>query len=150
KVDEVGHLQVIGLFLDENNNRLHVFARTHNAPYFFYYRYFDTREYNWYPWVKMQIDIPTYDITDSKEKIILNGCYLIPVVWNDRLLVFFPHLTKKTIRSDMQGGITAKKDAQGNLNVPVQKPRDLCEIKIAWSEYRNGKWTQKQLSKDAL
>jgi hypothetical protein len=40
KVDEVANLKVVGLFLDEEGKRLHVFSRTRNAPYFFYYRYF--------------------------------------------------------------------------------------------------------------
>src|SRR3954451_13054655 len=40
KVDEVANLKVVGLFLDEAEKKLHVFSRNRNAPYFFYYRYF--------------------------------------------------------------------------------------------------------------
>ncbi|MBC6436132.1 hypothetical protein FM036_45015 [Nostoc sp. HG1] len=37
----------------------------------------------------------------------------------------------------------------GANNATVKKPIDYWEIKMAWSEYRNGKWTQKQLSAEA-
>ena len=70
-----------------------------------------------------------------------NGCYLIPVVWNNRLLIFFPQIKKNT-KTGADGG----DNKQGTFSRPV----DYYEIKMAWSEYRNGKWTQKQLSKDSL
>ncbi len=70
KVDEVANLKVVGLFLEQELDRdgklavdesrkpvyfkLHIFARTRNAPYFFYYRYFHIKEGNWYPWEKVQ------------------------------------------------------------------------------------------------
>src|SRR5262249_21003180 len=44
KVDEVANLKVVGLFLDDAGNRLHVFARTRNAPYLYYYRSFHTQK----------------------------------------------------------------------------------------------------------
>ena len=49
---------------DPKYRKLHVFARTRNAPYFFYYRWFDNQERNWYPWEKMQVDIPSYELED--------------------------------------------------------------------------------------
>ena len=79
-----------------HGNKLHVFARTRNAPYLFYYRYFQIEEKNWYPWEKVQVDIPSYDVEDDKGKIIESGTYLIPFVWNNRLLIFFPQFMKKT------------------------------------------------------
>lgn len=148
KVDEVANLKVVGLFLEQGTDKggkpvvdvagkpvfikLHVFARTRNAPYFFFYRYFHVAERNWYPWEKMQVDIPSWDVEDADGNIMENGSYLIPVVWNKRLLIFFPQFTKKTL--------------PGNADPPVL----YWEIKMAWSEYRNGKWTQKQLTADAI
>ena len=121
KVDEVANMEIVGLHIDGTRNdtawtegsKLHVFARTRNAPYFFYYRYLALDEMNWYAWEKMQVDIPSYDVEDMIEtlppadgsttvrpnpnfgKVIDNGCYLTPVVWNGRLLVFFPQFMKK-------------------------------------------------------
>ncbi|MBP5973609.1 hypothetical protein HW132_12890 [Brasilonema sp. CT11] len=170
KVDEVANLKVVGLFLEQdidqdgkprvNNNepnyiKLHVFSRTRNAPYFFYYRYFHIGEKNWYPWEKVQVDIPSYDVEDTNGKITKNGTYLIPIVWNKRLLIFFPQFAKKTKAQDLDNStisVTAHKTdnkPDGGLDIPVKKPLVFWEIKIAWSEYRNGKWTQKQISAEA-
>ncbi len=156
EVDEVANLKVVGLFLQEDIDeagkeikKLHVFARTRNAPYFFYYRYFDMNELNWYPWEKVQVDIPSYDVEDANGNIEKNGAYLIPVVWNKRLLVFFPQFAKKTKAQDTGDQVIVEQD-NGNLKVPTNKPLEYWEIKMAWSEYRNGKWTQKQISSDAI
>lgn len=151
KADEVANMEVAGLFIEGQHDntkwlsgaKLHLFARTRNAPYFFYYRYLALDEMNWYAWEKMQVDITSYDVEDANGIITDNGCYLVPVVWNGRLLIFFPEFMKKT------------KPVSTTLTVPgagstatLPKPSEYYEIKIAWSEYRNGKWTQKQLSKD--
>lgn len=158
KVDEVANLKVMGLFLETEVNssgsevpiKLHIFSRTRNAPYFFYYRYFDAKELDWYPWEKVQVDIPSYDV-EKDGKVTQNGTYLIPVVWNKRLLIFFPQFIKKTKPQPMgdikvEGG-TVK---DGTNTATVKKPIDYWEIKMGWSELRNGKWTQKQLSAEAV
>jgi peptidoglycan hydrolase-like protein with peptidoglycan-binding domain len=146
KVDEVANLKVVGLFLEQDLDKdgksvdikLHIFSRTRSAPYFFYYRYFNIIEKNWYSWEKVQVDIPSYDVEGVKEdkdkgKVLKNGTYLIPVVWNKRLLIFFPQFAKKIVPK-----------------VPISNPKEGWEIKMGWSEYRNGKWTQKQLSAEAI
>lgn len=152
KVDEVANLKVVGLFLETDVNdsgskvpiKLHIFARTRNAPYFFYYRYFDTKELNWYPWEKVQVDIPSYDLEDTNGQVISNGTYLTPVVWNKRLLIFFPQFAKKTVP------VALPSEIDPNAKIQVGKPREGWEIRLGWSEYRNGKWTQKQLSAEAI
>lgn len=155
KVDEVANMKVVGLFLEQDTDqkgttvdgKLHVFARTRNDPPQFFYRYFDVQEQNWYPWEKVQIDIPSYNVEDEHGKITDNGTYLIPVVWNKRLLIFFPQITLKTAPSPV--GDTKFKDL-GDSNVSASKPPQFWEIKMAWSEYRNDKWTQKQVSANAI
>ncbi|WP_432409200.1 neuraminidase-like domain-containing protein [Wukongibacter sp. M2B1] len=159
KVDEVANMEVVGLYIDgirvekewSKDAKLHVFSRTRNSPYFFYYRYLALDEMNWYPWEKMQIDIPSYDVEDSTtHEVTDNGCYLTPVVWNNRLLVFFPQIMKKIKpNSDV---VTGSFNSLGNDSTGINKsePIHYYEIKMAWSEYRNGKWTQKQLSNNVL
>ena len=171
KVDEVANLKVVGLFaepaigpdgteLKDGNNKtiyikLHVFARTRSAPYFFYYRYYDMRKDSqyWYPWEKMQVDITSYDVDELDEngtptgKIIENGTYLTPVVWHNRLLIFFPQYIKKTVPQPPSKQTIA---GMGNATSNSLKPSEMWEIKLAWSEYRKGKWTQKQVSTDAI
>lgn len=149
KVDEVANMEVVGLYIDgskgqqwSEGSKLHVFSRTRNAPFFFYYRYLALDEGNWYPWEKMEVDIPSYDVTDEDGKITGNGCYLTPVAWNGRLLIFFPQIMNKTkplpVTNSLESIAKAPADAF--------KPIEYREIKMGWSEYRNGKWTQKQIS----
>jgi Tc toxin complex TcA C-terminal TcB-binding domain/Neuraminidase-like domain len=163
KVDEVANLKVVGLFFEQATDKdgnptidnagkpvyikLHLFCRTRNAPYFFYYRYFHVTENNWYPWEKMQVDIPSYDVEDVKTgQVTGNGTYVIPVVWNKRLLVFFPQFMKKTLTNPSVGS----KTFQQMGNETASQPVEYWEIKMAWSEYRNKKWTQKQVSAEAI
>jgi len=158
KVDEVANMEVVGLHIEMKINdkgeqtnspiKLHVFSRTRNAPYLFYYRLYDIEEGNWYPWEKMQVDIPSYDLEDLTTQKIINGCYLTPVVWNGRLLIFFPQLMKKTKQNKSTSSKAFTEIGRGSPD--TLRPIEYWEIKMAWSEYRNGKWTQKQLSKDAI
>ena len=176
KVDDVANMEVVGLFLEEKNKgigrKLHVFSRTRNAPYTFYYRYFALDQMNWYPWEKVQVDIPSYDseiirnlkktevdegeikktifdVNPDYGNIKGNGCYLTPIVWNNRLLVFFPQIVKKP-----QPSLPLKQDTFYKVategEIKDASPSNLWEVKMAWSEYRNGKWTQKQVSNDAI
>jgi hypothetical protein len=147
KVDEVANLKVAGIFLEQATDtagkpvvdkagkpvylKLHVFGHSRNAPYFFFYRYLHIPEKNWYPWEKMQVDIPRYDVEDKTTGLVLgSGSYLVPVVWNRRLLVFFPQFAQKTNPDPAVG--------------------EFWEIKLAWTELRNKKWTPKQVSADAI
>lgn len=159
KVDEVANMEVIGLYIGGTKTRenwskdakLHVFSRTRNAPYLFYYRYLALDEMNWYPWEKMQVDIPSYDVEDpDTHEVKDNGCYLTPVVWNGRLLIFFPQIMKKTKPNPESETGSFTKLGNDDKGIDKAKPIEFYEIKMAWSEYRNGKWTQKQISKDAV
>ncbi|WP_109302587.1 neuraminidase-like domain-containing protein [Aquimarina sp. AU474] len=156
KVDEVANMEIVGLYIEGTKNvsdiwtegsKLHVFARTRNAPYFYYYRYLTLDQMNWCPWEKMEVDIPSYDVVNSNNEIANNGCYLIPIAWQDRLLVFFPQFMKK-VKPANDGSQTITDMA--NTSVANNKPKEYWEIKMGMSEYRNGKWTSKQLSKDTI
>ncbi|WP_211450788.1 neuraminidase-like domain-containing protein [Collimonas antrihumi] len=149
KVDEVANLKVVGLFQDDAGNKLHIFSRTRNAPYFYYYRYFRTDERNWYPWEKMQLDIPTYDMEGANGQITKHGSYLTPVVWNSRLLIFFPQFMKKAAPNPAIGNNNFETTAKTKSPSDCQSI-EYWEIKMGWSEYRNEKWTQKQISAEAI
>jgi len=157
KVDEVANMEVVGLYIEgEKANeytwnkeaKLHIFSRTRNAPYFFYYRYLALDEMNWYPWEKVQVDIPCYDVEDSNGKVTGNGCYLTPVVWNGRLLIFFPQFIKKT--KPLDGLEKFDMTFYADLPANAQKPTEYWEIKIACSEYKNKKWQPKQVSSSSV
>lgn len=143
KLDEVSNMSVVGLYVDTAGGRVYIFSRTRNAPFFFYYRYYDTVLKTWAAWEKVQVDIASYDVEDTQHKVTGNGCYLIPVVLNNRLVIFFPQFAKKTYAQAPPTSVDPNKP------ITVTVPVEIWEIKMAWSEYRNGKWTQKQVSQDA-
>ena len=41
-------------------------------------------------------------------------------------------------------------DGFKNTKIEEARNKEIWEIKLAWSEYRNGKWTQKQVSTDSV
>jgi hypothetical protein len=153
KVDEVANLTIVGLYVeyddDGGQTKVHIFGRTRNAPYLFYYRYYDVYADNWYPWAKMAVDIPAYDVEDPTSGIVTgHGSYLAPVMWNGRLLVFFPQFVKKTAANQKAAGKTIQNHA-GDTSTS-SAPNVYWEIKLGWTELRNGKWTPKQVSSDSF
>ncbi|MGD1808192.1 neuraminidase-like domain-containing protein [Dapis sp. BLCC M126] len=151
QVDEVANLEVVGQFIEGEGNarKLHVIGRTRNAPYFFYYRYYEFYDKYWYPWEKIEVDIPSIDIEDDKGSLKDNGTFVMPVVWKDRLFIFFPEFMKKNWNSPLKEKQKIADGAERN-KLSDTLPLFYWEIKIAWSERKEGKWTPKQLSKRAI
>jgi hypothetical protein len=146
KLEEVAKLEPCGIHYvpaDQATRKgevAHVVARTVGAHRKYYYRRY---EYGyWTPWEQIKSDIEDNPV--------------IPVVWNDRLFVFWLRIVKHSplnpdamsaapgpidnnqekslsslTLSDMKG--SAKQDAKTNTLVTVQAV--LC-----WNEYYNGKW----------
>jgi len=128
KLDAVAHLETVGMYdqqeMDAQGNRvvdiLHVFGRTLSSPHLYHYRQRVDSAY-WTPWEKVDLDI--------------EGNHLIPVVWNRRLCLFWPIFTEKS-RPDPKPGAVGHSDTI-----------KFWEIQIAWSEFKNKKWTAKRISK---
>ena len=120
KLDEVALLDVRGMYwqLEEDVNILHVFARTRGgAPYIYYYRQW-VKGTCWTPWEKVNVDI--------------QGDHLVSVVYNRRLRLYWPMFEEKP---------------QENVDIASDQPPKLhWEIKLAWSEYKSGKWSAKKIS----
>lgn len=120
KLDNVALMDVRGMYwqLEEGVNILHVFARTRGgAPFIYYYRQWVNGAY-WTPWEKVSIDI--------------QGDHLVPVVYNRRLRLYWPIFEEKP---------------QENVDTASENPPQLhWEIKLAWSEYKSGKWSAKKIS----
>ncbi len=146
QVDEVANLEVVGQYLEGNRTtgKLHVIGRTRNAPFFYYYRYFDYDTKYWYPWEKVEVDIPSIEVEDERGTITNNGAYAIPVVWKNRLFIFFPELMKKNWKSTLQERQKISDSAENKAS-DVQ-PMYYWEIKLAWTERKQEKWIPKQLS----
>lgn len=124
KLDTVARLEVAGMYHQQepeaNIDILHVFGRTWNTPHSYYYRRLEKQENGsrWTPWEKVDVDI--------------QGDHLIPVIWNRRLHIFWPLFAAKADPP------TAEQRAQN------QDPPQYTTIQIAWSEYKQGKWSPKK------
>ncbi|PWB49644.1 MAG: hypothetical protein C3F06_13815 [Candidatus Methanoperedenaceae archaeon] len=130
KLDTVARLEIVGMYHEQEAedkeintsaiDRLHVFGRTFAIPHIYYYRKLEQSV--WSAWEKVDLDI--------------EGDHLIPVVWKRRIHLFWAIFTEKTQKQT--------KAQRGNNDDPVI---DL-KIKLAWSEYKNGKWSPKKTSEE--
>jgi len=150
QVDEVANLEVVGQFIEgEDDSRvLHIIARTRNAPYFFYYRYYEYKSQDWYPWEKIEVDIPPVDIKGRNGNLIRTGVFVVPVVWRDRLFIFFPQFMQMNWDSPLKKKVKISDSADNTGE--ESSTLTFWEIKMAWSEYKEGKWTPKQISDLAI
>ncbi|HEY3499236.1 MAG TPA: neuraminidase-like domain-containing protein, partial [Polyangiaceae bacterium] len=101
----------------------HVFARTFNAPYVWYYRRLE-RGRAWTPWEKVDADIESE--------------HLLPVMFHGRL-----HLFWTVFREVNQP--TPKLDRGENKGPPPEIGKD-WEIQLAYSVFDRGRWSRKRLS----
>jgi hypothetical protein len=126
KLEEVAKLEPCGMHYVEptatQGEVIHLVARTAGAHRKYYYRRYEFGY--WTPWEQIKLDIEDNPV--------------IPVVWNDRLLLFWLRLLKK-------GPDTANKPAAGDLialkieNLPGA-PMVTVQGVLCWSEFYNGKW----------
>ncbi|MEM9444384.1 MAG: neuraminidase-like domain-containing protein [Verrucomicrobiota bacterium] len=136
-LDEVARLEVCGLYEDPANQIVHTFGRTSTIPYNFFYRKYYKKYQRWSAWEKVSADIQTTGLGEE------SGVYLVPVVWRERLYLFWPVFNEKTepvdtgSKSFSQLADTSVKDNQARKNY---------EIQIAYSEYRDHDWTPKVIS----
>jgi Neuraminidase-like domain len=143
-LDQVSNLQAEGLYFE--GGIVHIFSRTRSPPYVHYYRRFNT-QHLWSPWEEIQVDIPNYDVVSNGETIA-GGTYLCPFICYGRLIIAFPMFTKKTQPNPQNTALTLTQ--LGGDPVSTSAPIEFWETKLCWSEYRNGKWTQKQVTANAI
>lgn len=103
----------------------HVFGRTQSIPPTYHYRKLLNHR-TWTPWEKVQVDI--------------EGDHLIPVVYNHRLYLFWPIFSEK--QEDLPPSTTAALDIRRIAN----ETRKRSQIQLAWTEYKNGRWSAKKVS----
>ena len=123
KLDQVARLEIVGMYSQhEPKEILHVFGRTYAVPHIYFYRRLEDKV--WSAWEKADLDI--------------EGDHLIPVVWNRRLYLFWAIFTEKSEQPTRE---QRSRD---------EDPNKYWEIKLASSEYKNGGWSPKKVSKNAL
>ncbi len=145
-LNEVANLEVCGMYQEDYENGklkyLHVFARTHNAPYKFFYRRWN--EYmKWSAWEKVQLDIRSVEDGDN------SGVHLIPVVWKKRLFLFWPEFMEKQ-KALSHSTQSVEEVGTGDSKISELEPKKHWEIRLAWSEYVDRKWTPKQVTKEFI
>jgi hypothetical protein len=127
KLDSVAKLEVKNMWYDDPAGTLYVFARTYGGdPKTYYFRKL-VEDRRWTPWEKIDLDI--------------NSDHIVPVVYNDRLYLFWAIFTEQ---SDSPQSVTIP--SAGQSSFPIQQPDKYWQIQMAYSEYKNGKWTAKKVS----
>lgn len=144
---EIGNLEMCGLhqeYYDDGRPRLlHAFGRTRHAPYAVYYRTWN--EYRkWSAWQKLPVSIR---VVENGEH---SGVHLIPVVWKKRLFLFWPEFNPQQEKSDAKPLAQTAEDVAKKTVLFDMEPKAYLEIKLAWSECIDGKWTSKQVSSVSL
>jgi Tc toxin complex TcA C-terminal TcB-binding domain/ABC toxin N-terminal region/Neuraminidase-like domain/PA14 domain len=145
KVQEVARLEICGTYWEHDadsttgitHNILHVFGRTFASPHNYYYRNFDNTQNIWSAWEPINADI--------------EGDHLIPVIWNRRLHLFWPRFKEQTTPNTASSTAVAVPpvSSSGSTGSAAQPQKDL-QVQLAWSEYRNGDWTKKQITPNYL
>jgi Tc toxin complex TcA C-terminal TcB-binding domain/Neuraminidase-like domain/Salmonella virulence plasmid 28.1kDa A protein len=132
-LQQVARLEIAGLYVDDDTETTHVVGRTYTRPYVYFHRQLDNKSYVWSPWEKINADIA--------------GDTLIPIVWNRRLFLFWPLYTETSdpiANNPLPSDVPTKK-----IPTPPATLKTL-QIQLAWSEYKNGEWTPKQVTADSL
>jgi hypothetical protein len=147
KVDEVANLEAQGLFFDNVTKIVHIVARTRTVPYMFYYRNVKVVGTLWSPWEKMAVDIPNYTSETMASGKVENGTFVTPVVWQGRLLVFFPQFVKKTFSVSTNKTFSELGSEKYNAARGIES----WDIKMCFSERQEGGlWTAKVMSTESV
>lgn len=146
KLEVIANLDVWGMYQSDPSDPasdLYVFARTHHAPYSYYWRTKTNME--WSNWDKIEVDIRGVD------NIQKPGVHLLPVFWKNRVILFWPEFTPKTNQN------TAANSSSDSITVFAGTnhfsdllPDNYWEIRLAWTEFKGGKWQPKVLSNEPL
>jgi hypothetical protein len=126
KLDDVSKLEISAMYLHEDKDILHVFGRTTGASRKYYYRRFDG---NWTPWEKVDLDIEDNPI--------------LPVVWKDRLFLFWLNIVRKGPENTKLPSGDAIHLTTDDINAGM---KEKIEINLSWSEYFNNKWQPRKTS----
>ncbi len=122
KLDEVARLEIVGAFNENDTKTLHVVGRTKGIPHQYYYRRWHEAR-RWTPWQPIPLDIDAPTVT--------------PVIYNRRLYLFWL-VPQAMADEEVPGGNDGR------------APNRYLELKLAWSQFRQRKWTAKRLSDVAV
>jgi len=129
KLDKVANLEIRAThkqIISQDESVLHVFGRTRSSLGAEHYYRKRINGGRWTAWEKVELDI--------------NANHLVAGVHNRRLYLMWPQFLDKA---------DAPKKIQiptANAEITLQQPDKYWEIRLFWSEFKQGKWTPKVLS----
>jgi len=101
---------------------VHLFARTYSTPYRYYHRVRNGG--GWTPWIRIEAEI--------------GGEHLLAYSYQSSMYLFWGIFEKAV-------------DLAANLpNDGSKNPKEKLRAKLAWSEYRNGRWSSRQIAEKPL
>ena len=124
-LDQVANLEIAALYVGKwglESNVVHAFGRTRNTPRNYFYRRWNGSV--WTAWEPLEVGI--------------EGNHLVPVMWNGRLNLLWPTFMEKA-------GEPSSLDPDS-----PSPPQKYYEVKLAWSEYREGAWSSKRVTEEAI
>jgi hypothetical protein len=138
KLDELARLEILAAHLEEHadplQRKLHVIGRTYGQPYTYYYRRYEHR--TWTAWEPITAEV--------------EGEHLAPVVWRNRLYLFWVTFLEKPKEPNPAASDSTKMTeltVGGNFARIQQKQ---VEIQLHWSEYLGGTWGERRSGETTL
>jgi len=138
KLDELARLDICAMHIEDNPDParrvLHVFGRTYSQPHKYFYRRYKNQM--WTPWEPVTAEI--------------EGDHLAPVVWRDRLYLFWVTFLEKADSNPSTGSATgSKKLTEVTLSEVMTDLKGVVankqiDVHLHWSEYVNGQWTTRE------
>ncbi|MEZ4861711.1 MAG: neuraminidase-like domain-containing protein [Caldilineaceae bacterium] len=123
KLDELARLDIVAMHMEQKDgsgqNVLHVFGRTFGDTHKYFYRRFAAGV--WSPWEPVTTEI--------------QGDHLAPVIWRDRLYLFWVTFMEKAKPDSV---LTSLDPSKSNTLPGLSK---WLEAQLHWSEYLNGEWS---------
>ncbi len=135
QLDKIARLDLVAMHLEDHADAsqrvLHVFGRTYGEPHEYFYR--RCRNGSWTTWEPVPVTI--------------QGDHLAPVVWRERLFLFWvTFLDKADPAPSMDAttsGATIAGATLGNLMTGLNSlsVKKVVELQLHWAQYQSGAWT---------
>ena len=131
KLDQVARLEIVSIYNDTETKTLYVLGRTKAIPHQYFLRQLHKGR-RWTPWEPVPVDIEGENVAITR--------------YNRRLYLFWFMTQEKAGQGANKTSKVPAVSEEENSDFEPSKPQKYLEIKLAWSQYRNGKWSPKQLS----
>jgi hypothetical protein len=98
------------------------------------------------PWSRLDVEIPFYETDETGSPLPIPGTYLLPAIYRGRLFLFMPQLIATSTHDSTSITNANTFDDLRTKKPSDNMPRSRWTMKMAWSEFRNGKWAKKEVS----